>query len=329
MKKRNKVLSSFHNSQIPEMTGVVRKRDDDEEISLPEYEPTSLQEFTPHDLDCTIQFVESTHKYSVQFDHPEGPFVTEGIVSTSGLIHDLFPHFDADAIIMKMRRSPKFDTGPYQGMTDMQIKDQWTNNGLKASGRGTKLHFLLECHQNGYPLFTSEFRDIPEVQDYSRWHAENMKKTGLVPFRTELRMTTGADLLLTGTADLICVMDNHPPPEDCDGVLTLRLIDWKFAKAIKTTNFFENGFGPCQKMPNCNHAHYLLQQNVYQWIIEKYYTHWKWRGHQYTKVKIASRHLAIFHPNHGRSGLYMSLPDIQPVIEQIMDSRRREVALKV
>jgi hypothetical protein len=62
-------------------------------------------------------------------------------------------------------------------------------------------------------------------------------------------------------------------------------------------------------------------------MIEKYYTHWTWRGMKYTSVKIASRHLAIFHPNHGRSGLYMSLPDIQPVIEQIMESRRREVRL--
>jgi hypothetical protein len=210
-----------------------RKRDD-EEICLPDYEPESLGKATPHYLDETINFVESTHTYSVMYDFPDGPFVTEGIISTSGLIHNLFPVFNPMEVIVKMRRSPKFATGPYQGMTDEAIKAQWTNNGLKASGRGTKLHLLLECHQNGFDLFHSEYRDIPEVQDYSRWHAENMVKENLVPFRTELRLTTGADLLLTGTADLICVKDNHPPPEDCDGVLTLHVIDWKFSREIKT-----------------------------------------------------------------------------------------------
>jgi hypothetical protein len=301
-----------------------RKRDEDE-ICVPEYEPESLGKLTPHILDETIQFVESTHTYSVRYDVPDGPFITDGIVSTSGLIHHLFPSFNPSEVITKMRRSPKFVTGKYQGMTDIEIKEQWTNNGLQASGRGTKLHFLLECHQNGYDLLNSEYRDIPEVQDYFRWHAENMEKTGLIPFRTELRMTTGADLKLTGTADLIAVMFDHPLPQDCDGVLTLHIIDWKFSREIKTTNFFEKGFGPCEHMPNCNHAHYLLQQNVYQWMIETYYNKWTWRCHKYTKVKIASRHLAIFHPNHGRSGLYMSLPDIQPVIEQIMQSRRCEL----
>jgi hypothetical protein len=226
---------------------------------------------------------------------------------------------------MKMRRSPNFASGPYKDMTDIAIKAQWNNNGLKASGRGTKLHLLLECHQNGFDLLNSEFRDVPEVQDYARWHAVEMKAKGLVPFRTEFRMTTGIDVKITGTADLIAVMNDHPPPKDCGGVLTLHIIDWKFSKTIKKSNPFEKGFGPCSNMDNCNCYHSLLQQNIYHWTIEKYYTQWTWRGHQYTKVKIASRHLAIFHPNHGRSGLYMCLPDIQPVIEQIMRSRSCEV----
>lgn len=305
-----------------------RKRDDDEEICIPDYEPESLAKETPHDLDQTIHFIESTHTYLVKYEK-DGPYVKEGIVSTSGLIHDLFPSFDPDEVIIKMRRSPKFVTGPYQGMTDEAIKKQWNDNGQRASSRGTKLHFLLECHQNGFDLFRSEHKDIPEVQDYKRWHAENMAKKGLIPFRTELRLTTGADLKLTGTADLICIRSDHPLPEDCDGVLTLSIIDWKFSKKITQSNFFEKGFGPVSHLDSCNYSMYHLQQNIYQWMIEKYYTHWTWRGHEYTKVKIDSRHLAIFHPNHGRSGLFMSLPDIQPVIEQIMESRRREVALTI
>ena len=164
----------------------------------PEFEPESLSLSTPHRLDGDIKFTEADHKYYVRFDESSDDFETDGITSVSTFIHDFFPHFDPDVVIAKMRKGRNWETSRYVGMTTEAIKTLWTDNGNAASARGTLLHFLLECHNNGYELFTSPYASILEVQDYARWRQKHF--VGLVPFRTEMRMFTGKDLKITGTA---------------------------------------------------------------------------------------------------------------------------------
>ena len=296
---------------------------EEEDISTaPSFDPVQLAERTPHPLDSTIKFTEDDHKYYVQFEG-ETKFTCDGIVSTSTLIHDFFPHFDADKVITKMRKSTRWSQSKYVGMTNDEIKRLWDDNGKAASSRGTLLHFLLECHNNGYDLESSEYSKILEVQDYFRWRSKHF--VGLRPFRTELRMTTGKDLKVTGTADLIAIDEDHPPPEECDSTLSLHLIDWKFSKAIKKNNPFENGYGVCSDLPSCNFSMYSLQQNIYQWMIERYYSKWTYNGKKYDKVKVVSKHLAIFHRNHSRDGFYLELPDMQKRVEKMMEVRRQQL----
>jgi hypothetical protein len=289
------------------------------------FDPRLLADQTPHDRDADILFTEEDHKYAVRYD-PEGPFVSDEIKSVSTFIHDFFPHFNADLVLHKMRKGRNWSTGQYVGMTNTEIKQQWEENGKKASARGTALHFLLECHYNGFDLFGSEYMSLPEIQDYQRWRAVHF--THLVPFRTELRMFTGADLRLTGTADLLAIEDTHPPPSDCDGVLSLHLIDWKFSKAIHLTNQYDTGTGACKALPACNFSSYAIQQNMYQWLLETYYPDWIWRGQRYTRVRIVSKHLAVFHKNHGREGYYLGLPDMQECIRDMIAQRRSDLASK-
>jgi hypothetical protein len=292
---------------------------------VPVFKPVQLEQETPHALDSTIQFEDEGHIYRVQFDHPTGPFVTENIVSVSGLVHQFFPHFDPDTVIMKMRRSKKWPQSPYFGMSPEAIKALWKENGEYASQRGSVLHLLLECHNNGFPLGKSTYADILEVQDYFRWRQSHFDKNNLVPFRTEFKMHTGPDLSLTGTADLLAIKKDHPPPGDCDGVLTLHMIDWKFSKAISMDNHYEKGHGPCARMDNCNYNHYLLQQNIYKWFLETYYNDWVWKGHVYTSVHVESLHLAVFNERHPRDGLYVKLPVVSSIVEDMMAARRKEL----
>lgn len=296
-----------------------------EPMHTPDFDPVQLEQQTPHPRDCNIKFTEEDHMYYVRFEE-EGEFSTDNIMSTSTFIHTFFPHFDADLVLTKMRKSRKWPHSPYFGMTNADIKKQWADNGRVASTRGTKLHFLLECHNNGYALESSPYRHILEVQDYFRWRTRHFAH--LVPFRTELRMYTGIDLCLTGTADLLAVDREHPLPADCDHTLSLHLIDWKFSKAIKRENQYEKGFGVCADLDSCNFWAYALQQNIYQWMIETYYQSWVWRGHQYTKVRIVAKHLAIFHRNHGREGLFLALPDMQARVEKMMTVRRQSLQKK-
>jgi hypothetical protein len=282
-----------------------------------QYEPIHLEQQTPHALDSTITFTEDDHKYSIL--DTDGTWISDGITSVSTLIHEFFPHFDPDHIISKMRNSPRFKYGKYVGMSDDDIKTLWKNNGESASSRGTKLHFLLECHNNGYDLNNSPFTGIPEVQDYFRWYAINMMNE--VPFRTELRMHTGRTLRLAGTADLITIDKNHPAPSDCNSVLSVHLKDWKFSKAIKKSNSYEKGYGVCKHLDNCNYIHYALQQNMYQWMLETYYTSWNYNGHVYDTIRVVSKHLVIFHENHPRDGYYLELPDMHDVVSNMIGVR--------
>lgn len=293
-------------------------------LCAPAFEPVALELAVPHALDATIRFEEEDHLYFVQYTRG-GPFLTkdDGIESTSGLIHACFPHFDAPSVITKMRRGRKFKTSRYSAMTDKEILFLWSENGRKASTRGTLLHFLLECHNNGFTLAGSDYETLPDVQAYFRWRQVHFQ--GLLPFRTEMRMRTGLDLRLTGTADLLAIAEDHPPPEDCGGVLSLHLIDWKFSKEIKRENRFEKGRGPCAHMDNCNYYHYMLQQNIYQWMLETYYPQWEWKDQTYTSVRIVSKHLAIFHENHGPEGLFLPLPDCRETVEAMMQERRTQI----
>jgi hypothetical protein len=230
------------------------------------------------------------------------------------------------AVIQKMRRSKNWPSSKYYGMTGAAIRAQWEANGRRASARGTQLHFLLECHNNGYDLQGSVYNELPDVQAYFRWRSEFFEAGNLVPFRTELRMRTGGDTRLTGTADLLAVARDHPPPERTQGCLTLHLIDWKFSRCITRTNDFERGSGPCRALENCNYAQYLLQQNLYQWMLETFYGTWSYGGHTYTSVRVGSKHLAVFHANHPDGRLYLPLPDCRATILDIVRVQQYRVA---
>lgn len=294
------------------------------QLSAPPIDPVYLAKQTPHALDTAVTFEEDTHTYAVQYIR-NGPFCTEGIVSTSGFVHSFFGHFDPDEVIPKMRRGRNFSTSAYASMTDLEIKNLWEQNGARASARGTLLHFLLECHMNGFDLASSPYAGLEDVQAYFRWRTTYFEPAGLVPFRTELRFSTGPDLRLTGTADLLAIRDDHPPPEETGGILSLHLIDWKFSRGVKYENKFGSGSGPCAGLPDCNGSHYGLQQNIYRWFIETYHQEWTWRGHHYTRVKIVDMQLAIFHRNHGDSGLLVVLKDQADIVHKMLEVRRLQM----
>lgn len=287
----------------------------------PEYDPVSLAKTNAHPMDDRILFEEDTHTYRVRYTEN---FISDGITSVSTLIHSFFPHFEPDTIIPRMRKGRNFRHSKYVNMTNEEIKAMWTAAGQAASTKGTRLHYLLECHNNGYDLMNSPFASIPEVVSYFKWRKSCFEEMDLVPFRTEMRLCTDIDLRLTGTADLLAIKQNHPPPTETNGVLNLYLIDWKFSKEIKQKNQYEQGSGPCSHMDNCNYYHYLLQQNMYQWMLENFCLDWTWNGHTYNRVRIQERYLAIFHENHGPDGyMFITLPEQQDVVADIMRVRQK------
>jgi len=308
-------------------------------------DPVYLAEQTPHPKDASIQFEEDTHTYYVNYHMDDGKlpdeFLTEGHISASGLIHQYFEEFQPDKAIDLMRRGRNWNSAnKYYGLTDEEIKTGWEKNGKRCAAEGTWYHGLLERDMNGVYLDGSQglrdsaFGHLPPVQQYLHWK-ETYFTPNLEAFRTELRMRGGIGLRLTGTADLIAIRRNHPPPDQCGGVLELHIIDWKFSKEIKQTNKWANhrsgkgyGVGLCRDLLDTNFSHYCLQQCLYKRLLETYFPNWVWRGRQYSSVKVVSMKLAVFHENHAPHGLILDVEDVGFFIDKIIQERSEAVALK-
>jgi ATP-dependent exoDNAse (exonuclease V) beta subunit len=228
----------------------------------------SLLTKNAHPRDKCIVFDEPTHIYTVNGTY-------EGYISVTGFLHHFFPHFDPRATIAKMRKSPKFKTGPYANMTDDEIVAKWENSGKEASGAGTAMHLAIEQYLND-----AEEVIVPEVKDTVEWRQfqEFWDKHGwdLEPYRTEWEVWV-EEIKLAGSLDMVFRRKS-------DG--RYLIYDWKRSKEIKFENSWGTGYGPVSHLPDCNYWHYTLQLNVYKWVLEKYYG-----------LDIADMYLVICHPN--------------------------------
>ena len=103
--------------------------------------PTYLAEKNQHPRDKCITFDEGPHIYTIDGD--------SDFMSVTRWNHSHFDHFDADKIIDKMMMGRNW--GPankYWGMSKMEIKKMWKDNGIAASTAGTKMHYDIECYYN-------------------------------------------------------------------------------------------------------------------------------------------------------------------------------------
>ena len=62
--------------------------------------------------------------------------------------------------------------------------------------------------------------------------------------------------------------------------------------------------------------------------METYYNNWTWKGMEYTKVKVVSMKLCVYHENHGVNGLIVDLPDCRELILKMMNDREQSLTLE-
>lgn len=281
---------------------------------------SQLQELKPvlssvnkHKRDAFIEFQEKGHKYTITTD-PKSKYM-----SVTTWNHSHFPKFDADKIIKSMMSGPNWKEGhKYWGMTAVQIKSQWTNNGAAVSGAGTDMHYNIECFMNfpdlkkGYTqgdilnycrekmLLNDELLEwsyfLKFVEDFPR----------LKPYRTEW-MIYDDTLKLAGSIDMVY--------ENPDG--TLSIYDWKRSKNItKTSDFNKFALTPCiRHLPDTNFWHYSLQLNTYKAILESKYG-----------KKVTDLALIRLHPDT-TDGTYelIRVPFLEKEIKELFEIRENEV----
>lgn len=277
---------------------------------------------------ATSETVELEHKYVIRHrendnnkDDDDGFHIAS--ISSTAFVHQFFPHFNAEKVIMKMMKGTRWRDSPYYGLSINEIKEQWEQNGKNSSAAGTYMHDRIECFYNierlhryrqsepnqiasrsskedkvfqkkikddyGYVLY--ERKASKEMQQFYEFHKKVYFELGWRPFRTELRIYD-QDLDLAGSIDMLYL---HPEFDDkIPGKKKLIMADWKRCKEIKRSNNFESGFVPLEHLDNCNYNHYSLQLNVYKAILEKY-----------TDYVVAELYLAVFHPDQST---YQMLP---------------------
>jgi len=257
-----------------------------------------------HPRDKHIAFDEPTHKYYVNGS-------CQGNISCTGFVHEFFGHFDAKAIITKMRKGAKWATSKYYGKTDAEIMAEWSNNGKVASEAGTAMHLAIEQFLHGSP---EQIR--PETFDSIEWKYFmkfwNDCGHDLEPYRSEWEVFTDSLTSLQGERKIkLCGSIDMVFRRKSDGKYVI--YDWKRSKEIKSDNPFESGLAPLEHLPDTNYWHYTMQLNVYKWMLENYYG-----------LDVADLYLVIIHPDNP-SYRRMRLNIMTDEVEDMMECRKRAV----
>ena len=217
-----------------------------------------------HPRDDRIIFDEDAHTYTVDGDiYP---------TSVSGIVHSLFPQFDAEEVIAKNfdkwkdnKQSPYYRYIQYaelrMHLNEDEIKKElaktWNAFGNSRAEYGTAIHLSAELFLNEAPRNDPS----PEYHQFVEWYKKE-KPASWVPYRTEWSVfhepskTAGQiDGLFQDTADG-----------------SFHMVDWKCVAKLESRHAFgERGFPPFEALHNANLNHYLIQQNLYRWILKQSY----------------------------------------------------------
>jgi hypothetical protein len=262
----------------------------------------------PHARDRRVHFESEGHTYFVDGQRCSGNWV-----STTALVSDLFPKFDADEVIERMMSSPRWPSSKYYGMTPEAIKALWQTTKDEAMELGNEMHKQIEhFYQHGTEptglvsaaaggeeaanvISLDMRREMQLFRDFRNDHAAE-----LTPYRSEMFMFA-EDVAVTGCADMLY--------KDQGGNIVL--CDWKRSKAIETANRWRTGtHWATGRLPDCNFVRYSLQLGIYKRILEGHYG-----------FSVAGAFIVVLHPNQAG---YMKLVamDLDDVVSSVFAERR-------
>ena len=243
--------------------------------------------------------------------------------SVTTFIHGLFPVFDADRVIARMRSDPiKWARNKYFDMSPKEIKDFWKEHNDKASELGHIMHNNLEMYYTGRPYDDT----TPEFALFKRFEAAHI--TGkLRPYRAEWALYSH-EWQFCGAADIFYEYIDDETTVHRDTIITpqekkkhLVLMDWKRSKEIRKHNPFREdtkGIASCtEDLDNCNFIQYGIQQCLYKMLLEKEYDHFV----------IDTMFLVILHPNQEDYIMEEIVwSDFEPYMQQIIAYRTELLA---
>lgn len=269
-----------------------------------------LWEVNPHERDSRVKFFSGDHHYEIDGERLS--------ISVSGLYSRYFEQFDGDAVVRKhfsrwvsdpthkQHVVAAFLNNTFAALPDDEkmvavagaYAMSWANNGRKASEEGTDMHLQIELFLNGLEHNSSS----PEFQMLMDWY-HNMRPPSHIPYRTEWNLYGH---LVAGQAD--GVMKDSATGE-------LHIYDWKRSKhllGLEEAFRGKTGTGPCRDVEDTSYGKYVMQQNLYAYMIEQFYG-----------FTVGSMNLVQAHPDF-KKAVVIPVPRMQKVASEIMhafDSR--------
>lgn len=196
-----------------------------------------------------------------------------------------------------------------------EIAKLWNANGREASDAGTQMHNHIEFWLNELPTETNSV----EFKQFKKWWDAFMPERKISAYRTEWSIydeegdVAGQIDCLLRTADGKYIMVDwkrvNPTPRRAS--MPMELLG-PSQKAFKG----ECGFGPCCDLPSTSFWHYVVQQRLYTYILEKHYD-----------ITIESSWLCQLHPAMENAHV-VEVPRIDDIVEKIMQERYEEVRAK-
>jgi hypothetical protein len=288
-------------------------------IIPPVFEPCFLAAKHPHPLDATIRRSED-HKYYVRWFITEPEFHTDSI-NVSDLYKAYFPKFVPHQKVIDMRKDALgLHVGKYRGMTSDQVLQQWDI----ARNTGTNVHAVIEAFLNGFDA--KEYYRFKVFGQFLKWYQRDILLRDFIPFRTEMKLRSNAQLKISGTLDALFISKHQLPPDQCDGYLELIMVDWKYTPSISTEAIARNfGFGICSHLADCKKWHYSIQQHLYKWMLESGYGPFPYNGYLYRGVKILSMILLVLHESLEEAVVF-PVADASKEVQDILAERLKQVA---
>lgn len=279
--------------------------------------------------DARIRFEDEGHRYFL-----DGQLCrrADGWLSTTTFIHDFWEPFDADAIIFKMMKKERMQSGAfagmsmtdineavtrliangerftvnekYVGMSAQEVKDAWNLNGEESCRLGSLMHLNCERYYNQVPIEPEHLEGVEREYELFLEFAQDHEH--LEPFRTEL-MIFDLDLKITGSIDMLFI-------DPADGQLVM--MDWKrLNKPMeRTTQFNKYSTHPLLRhLPDTNLWHYAMQQNIYKYLLQKNYG-----------FTVKEMYLVAMHHTMDRYAKH-EVPDLQREIGLLFEERLRRL----